>query len=70
MFEQMGATVTVSADGKTTTAVKPGASVSVTLGSDQVVINGETRPLDVAPILYKGIVPVPVRVISEALGRL
>lgn len=68
MFEQMGATVTVSADGKTTTAVKPGASVSVTLGSDEVVINGETRPLDVAPILYNGIVLVPVRVISEALG--
>jgi hypothetical protein len=68
MFEQMGATVTVSADGKTTTAVKPGASVSVTLDSNQVVINGETRPLDVPPILYHGIVLVPVRVLSEALG--
>jgi len=68
MFEQMGATVSASPDGKTVTAVKSGASVSVTLGKYEVVINGETRPLDVPPILYKGIVLVPVRVISEALG--
>ena len=68
MFEQMGATVTASADGKTVTAAKPGASVSVTLGKDVVVVNGESRPLDVAPILYHGIVLVPVRVLSEAMG--
>ncbi|MBC5825146.1 MAG: copper amine oxidase N-terminal domain-containing protein [Candidatus Eremiobacteraeota bacterium] len=68
MFEQMGATVSVSLDGKTITAAKSSASASVTLGKDEVVINGESRPLDVPPMLYKGIVLVPVRVISEALG--
>ena len=68
MFEQMGATVTASADGKTVTAVKNGASVSVTLDKPEVVINGETRPLDVPPMLYKGILLVPVRVISEGMG--
>ena len=68
MFEAMGATVTASADGKTITAVKAGASVSVTLGSNEVIINGESRPLDVPPMLYNGIVLVPVRVLSEALG--
>jgi hypothetical protein len=68
MFEAMGATVSASADGKTVTAVKPGSSVSVTLGRDEVVINGESRPLDVPPMLYRGIVLVPVRVLSEALG--
>jgi hypothetical protein len=68
MFEQMGATVSVSDNGKTVTAQKPGASVSVTLGKSEVVINGESRPLDVPPMLYKGIVLVPVRVISEGLG--
>jgi hypothetical protein len=68
MFEQMGATVTASADGQTITAAKPGASVSVTLGKDEVVINGESRPLDVPPMVYHGVVLVPVRVISEALG--
>lgn len=68
MFEQMGATVSASADGKTITASKPGADVSVTLGKSEVVINGESRPLDVPPMLYRGVVVVPVRVISEALG--
>jgi copper amine oxidase-like protein len=68
MFEQMGATVTASADGKTITAAKPGASVSVTLGKAEVIVNGESRPLDVPPMLYKGVVLVPVRVLSEAMG--
>ncbi len=68
MFEQMGATVSASADGKTMTATKSGTTVSVTLGSNEVVINGESRPLDVPPMLYKGIMLVPVRVLSEALG--
>lgn len=68
MFEQMGATVSVSSDGKTITAAKPGASVSVTLGKSEVIVNGETRPLDVPPMIYRGIVLVPVRVLSEALG--
>jgi hypothetical protein len=68
MFEQMGAVVTASADGRTFTATKPGTTVSVSLGSSTVTINGETRPLDVPPILYQGVVLVPVRVISEALG--
>jgi len=68
MFEQMGATVTASADGKTFTATKPGTTVSVRLGSNAVTINGETRLLDVPPVLYDGVVLVPIRVISEALG--
>jgi len=68
MFEQMGATVSATADGKTVTAVKPGASVSVTVGKAEVIVNGESRPLDVPPMVYKGVVLVPVRVISEALG--
>ena len=68
MFEQMGGAVSVSADGKTVTAAKPGSSVVVTLGKAEVVINGESRPLDVPPMLYHGVVLVPLRVISEGLG--
>ena len=33
-------------------------------------INGESRPLDVPPIVYNGVVMVPIRVISEDDGRL
>ena len=68
MFEQMGATVSASSGGRTITATKTGATVSVSVGSAEVVINGEARPLDVPPMIYHGVVLVPVRVISEALG--
>jgi hypothetical protein len=68
MFEQMGATVSFDAASKSVDAKKEGAEVQVTLGKNEVIINGESRPLDVAPMMYKGTLMVPVRVISEGLG--
>jgi len=68
MFEQMGATVSWNAASRTATAQKPGASVQVTVGKNEAVINGETRPLDVPPEIYQGVVVVPIRVMSESLG--
>jgi hypothetical protein len=68
MFEQMGATVAYDPASKTATVSKAGAQVQVTVGKPEVVINGESRPLDVPPIVYHGVVLVPVRVISEGMG--
>ena len=68
MFEQMGATVSYNASTKTVDVSKPGADVQVAVGKPEVVINGETRPLDVPPEIYKGSLVVPVRVISEGMG--
>ena len=68
MFEQMGATVAYDPASKTVDVTKPGADVKVTVGKPEVVINGETRPLDVPPEMYQGHVVVPVRVISEGMG--
>ncbi|HTX58807.1 MAG TPA: copper amine oxidase N-terminal domain-containing protein, partial [Verrucomicrobiae bacterium] len=68
MFEQMGATVSYDAGTKTATVSKPGAQVEVTVGKPEVIINGESRPLDVPPMIYQGNVLVPVRVISEGMG--
>src|SRR5579883_1919046 len=68
MFEQMGATVSWDPGSKTATVSKPGAEVKVTVGKPEVVINGESRPLDVPPMMYQGTVLVPVRVISEGMG--
>jgi hypothetical protein len=68
MFEQMGATVSYDAASKTATVSKPGSQVQVTVGKPEVVINGESRPLDVPPIIYQGSVLVPIRVISEGMG--
>ena len=68
MFEQMGATVSYDAGSKTATVSKAGAEVKVTVGKPEVIINGESRPLDVPPEIYQGAVLVPVRVISEGMG--
>ncbi len=68
MFEQMGATVSYDPASKTADVTKAGSDVKVTVGKPEVVINGETRPLDVPPEIYKGSVVVPVRVISEGMG--
>lgn len=68
MFEQMGATVSYNPATKTVTVSKPGAEVKVTVGKPEVVINGESRPLDVPPMIYHGIILVPVRVLSEGMG--
>lgn len=68
MFEQMGATVSYDASSKTVDVTKSGADVKVTVGKSEVVINGESRPLDVPPEIYQGTVVVPVRVISEGMG--
>lgn len=67
-FEQMGAAVSYDPSSKTATVSKAGAQVIVTVGKPVVVINGESRPLDVPPIVYHGDVLVPVRVISEGMG--
>ena len=68
MFEQMGATVSYNASTKTVDVSKPGADVQVTVGKPEVSINGESRPLDVPPEIYKGSLVVPLRVISEGMG--
>jgi Copper amine oxidase N-terminal domain len=68
MFEQMGATVSYDPAAKTAHVSKPGSDVQVTVGRPEVSINGEPRPLDVPPEIYKGAIVVPIRVISEGLG--
>ncbi len=66
MFEQMGATVSVN--GKSVTVSKAGASATVTVGSHSATINGQARTLDVAPMMVKGTLMVPIRVLSETMG--
>ncbi|GAC1306479.1 MAG: hypothetical protein NVSMB19_18670 [Vulcanimicrobiaceae bacterium] len=68
MFEQTGATVAFDPSTRTVDVSKPGADVKVTVGKAWVVINGDERPLDVPPIVYKGAILVPLRVISEGMG--
>ena len=66
MFEQMGATVSVK--GKSVTVSKAGASATVTVGKKTAVINGQTRTLDVPPMMYQGVLMVPIRVLAETMN--
>jgi len=68
IFEQMGASVRFDPTNKSVVVSKPGADVRVTVGKPEVSINGETRPLDVPPEIYRGTVVVPLRVLSEGMG--
>jgi hypothetical protein len=68
MFEQMGATVSYDPASRTVDVSKPGSDIKVTVGKPEVIINGESRPLDVPPMIYNGVILVPVRVISEGMG--
>ncbi|MBD5633779.1 MAG: copper amine oxidase N-terminal domain-containing protein [Candidatus Eremiobacteraeota bacterium] len=68
MFEQMGGTVRYEPGTRTVDVTKPGSDVRVTVGKPEVVINNESRPLDVPPMIYQGSVVVPLRVLSEGLG--
>jgi hypothetical protein len=49
LFEQTGATVSYDPSTKTVDVSKPGSDVKLTVGRPEVIINGESRPLDVPP---------------------
>lgn len=68
LFEAMGARVTYDPSTQTLRASKPGAQIEVRAGKHSVAINGEVRPLDVAPEVLGGTLYVPFRVLSEGLG--
>jgi hypothetical protein len=68
MFEQMGATVNFDASSATVGVSKPGSDIKVTVGKSEVVVNGESRPLDVPPEIDRGVLMVPIRVIAEGMG--
>lgn len=68
LFEQTGGTVSYDPSTKTVDVSKPGSDVKVTVGRPEVVINGESRPLDVPPEMYRGSIVVPLRVLAEGMG--
>lgn len=66
VFEQLGASV-VYANGQIN-ATGNGRTVSLTIGSTQATINGQSQILDVAPFLVGSRTLVPLRFIAQALG--
>ena len=68
IFEAMGAVVDWNNDSQTVTATKGDESVIATINSKNVYINGETKTLDVPPMVIDDRTLVPVRFVAEAFG--
>jgi len=67
--EELGAQVEWYAPTLTVTIEKNDDVISLTIGSDQFKINGETKQMDVAPRLVGNRTLVPVRFVAEALDH-
>jgi len=68
IFEALGAEVTWDGKTRTITATSEGLVVTTTIGDKIIRVNGEARPMDIAPIITGDRTLVPVRFISEAFG--
>lgn len=68
IFEAMGADVAWDENTQTVTATKGNERVIATIDSKNVYINGETKTLDVPPMIVNDRTLVPVRFVAEAFG--
>lgn len=68
IFEAMGAVVDWNNDTQTVTATKGNKKVIATINNKDVYINGETKTLDVPPMVIDDRTLVPVRFVAEAFG--
>jgi len=68
IFEAMGADIDWNGDTQTATAVRNGVTVTLQIGSNELIRNGETITLDVPAILYGGRTLVPARAVAESFG--
>jgi hypothetical protein len=68
IFEALGANVTWNQSTQTVTAVKDGITVTLKIGSDILVRNGEQIKLDVPAKIVGGRTIVPARAVSESFG--
>lgn len=66
VFENLGATV-VYANGEIN-ATGRGHTVSLHIGSQQAIVDGQSQVLDVAPFIVGASAYVPLRFVSQALG--
>ncbi len=66
VFEQLGATVVY--DSGTINATGRGHTVSLKIGSQQAIVDGQQQTVDVAPFIIGASTYVPLRFVSQALG--
>lgn len=68
IFEAMGAVVDWNNDTQTVTAIKGDERVIATINSKNVYISGDTKTLDVPPMVVDERTLVPVRFVAESFG--
>lgn len=68
VFEALGAKVEWDAATNTVTAERNGITVSLTVGSDKMIVNGKEVTLDVPAKITGGRTFIPLRAIGEAFG--
>ena len=68
IFEALGATVNCNDDTQTVTSSKDNTSISLTINSSTMYVNGSSITLDSPACIIDGRTLVPVRAISEAYG--
>lgn len=69
LAEALGAAVTWNDEARIAKISNQGKAVSVVPGFAEYVVDGKTYPMDTAAELQDGRILVPVRMISEALGK-
>ncbi len=68
IFEKLDATVEWDDATKTVTSTKDGTTISLTIGSNQLTVNGEAKELDVPATIVNGRTLVPARAVSESFN--
>ncbi len=68
IFEALGARVDWNPDTATVTATKDNTTISLTIGSKQLNVNGSVKTLDVPACIVGGRTLVPARAVSESFG--
>lgn len=67
-LETIGAEVSYNAAAKTVTAVKGGVTVQVTIGESNLLVNGQTIPMDTTAVISDGRTYIPLRAVFTAFG--
>lgn len=68
LFESLGAQVEWVAETQTILATRGDLEVRLQIGSNAAIVNGVTRPMDVAPAIQQDRTYVPLRFVAEALN--
>lgn len=67
-LEAIGAEVTYNPASKTVTAVKGGVTVQATIGESNLLVDGQTIPMDTTAVIVDGRTYIPLRAVFSAFG--